>query len=92
MSFRLLLAAAVCLGAGFIGGAAIARPVTTDDCLKRGLCAYVSPHGRVTCGKCPGQAHAVSIPAGAKALCMDDSWAKGGACSGHGGVKVPLKR
>ena len=30
-----------------------ALPITTDDCLGQGLCAYVSPKGRVTCGPCP---------------------------------------
>ena len=50
----LILAIAACIG-GMFSSAAIARPVTTDECLARGLCAYVSPKGRVTCGKCPGQ-------------------------------------
>ncbi|PWB91438.1 hypothetical protein C5688_05035 [Methylocystis sp. MitZ-2018] len=53
---RNLLILAVAAGVGGIfSSAAIARPVTTDECLARGLCAYVSPKGRVTCGKCPGQ-------------------------------------
>ena len=50
----LILAVAAGLG-GIFSSAASARPVTTDECLARGLCAYVSPKGRVTCGKCPGQ-------------------------------------
>ena len=45
----LILAIAACIG-GIITSAAIARPVTPDECLARGLCAYVSPKGRVTCG------------------------------------------
>jgi len=49
-----LLAIAACIGGGLISSA-MARPVTTDDCLSRGLCAYVNTKGRVTCGKCPGQ-------------------------------------
>ena len=46
------------IAAGIFGAllsSAMARPVTTDDCLSRGLCAYVNTKGRVTCGKCPGQ-------------------------------------
>lgn len=54
----LILAIATCIG-GIITSAASARPVTTDECLARGLCAYVSPKGRVTCGKCPGQVKSV---------------------------------
>ncbi|CCJ05630.1 Hypothetical protein BN69_0179 [Methylocystis sp. SC2] len=50
----LILTIAACVG-GMFSTAANARPVTTDECLARGLCAYVSPKGRVTCGKCPGQ-------------------------------------
>jgi hypothetical protein len=38
-----------------VSSAALALRSTTDDCLSRGLCAYVSPRGRVTCGPCPGQ-------------------------------------
>jgi hypothetical protein len=53
------LAIAACIGVGLLSSAASARPVTTDDCLSRGLCAYVNTKGRVTCGKCPGQAKAV---------------------------------
>lgn len=49
---------AFCVGVAIFSSAAIARPVTTDDCLSRGLCAYVNTKGRVTCGKCPGQAKA----------------------------------
>lgn len=51
----LILSIAACIGGGIISSAADARPVTTDDCLSRGLCAYVNTKGRVTCGKCPGQ-------------------------------------
>jgi len=29
--------------------------VTTDECLAKGLCAYVDTKGHVTCGPCPGQ-------------------------------------
>jgi hypothetical protein len=54
----LILAIAACIG-GMFSSVAIARPVTTDECLGRGLCAYVSPKGRVTCGKCPGQVKSV---------------------------------
>lgn len=54
-----LLGIAACIGGGVITSAASARPVTTDECLARGLCAYVSPKGRVTCGKCPGQVKSV---------------------------------
>jgi hypothetical protein len=50
-----LLAIAACISGGLFSSTAIARPVTTDDCLSRGLCAYVNTKGRVTCGKCPGQ-------------------------------------
>jgi hypothetical protein len=53
-----ILAIAACIGSMF-SSAAIARPVTTDACLASGLCAYVSPKGRVTCGKCPGQVKSV---------------------------------
>ncbi len=38
----LILAIAACIG-GMFSTAASARPVTTDACLARGLCAYVSP-------------------------------------------------
>lgn len=54
----LMLAIAACIG-GIFSSTASARPVTTDDCLSRGLCAYVNTKGRVTCGKCPGQVKAV---------------------------------
>ena len=57
MSKSIMIAA--CLGGIIFASAASARPVTTDECLARGLCAYVSPKGRVTCGKCPGQAKGV---------------------------------
>lgn len=53
-----MLAIAACIG-GVFSSTASARPVTTDDCLSRGLCAYVNTKGRVTCGKCPGQVKAV---------------------------------
>lgn len=51
----LILAIAACVGGAVFSSVASARPVTTDDCLSRGLCAYVNTKGRVTCGKCPGQ-------------------------------------
>jgi hypothetical protein len=54
-----ILAIVACIGGGMFSSAASARPVTTDACLARGLCAYVSPKGRVTCGKCPGQVKSV---------------------------------
>lgn len=54
----LMLAIAACIG-GIFSSTASARSVTTDECLARGLCAYVSPKGRVTCGKCPGQVKSV---------------------------------
>jgi hypothetical protein len=38
--------------------------VTTDDCLGKGLCAYVDTKGHVTCGRCPGQARASNFAAG----------------------------
>jgi len=53
-----MLAIAACIS-GIFSSTASARPVTTDDCLSRGLCAYVNTKGRVTCGKCPGQVKAV---------------------------------
>jgi hypothetical protein len=68
------------------------RAVTTDDCLGKGLCAYVSPHGRVTCGKCPGQvvAKAISVPHGTAAICTDGSFARleksARMCRAGGGV------
>jgi hypothetical protein len=54
MSHRSLVAVAALVGFSFLSSEALA--LTTQDCLDRGLCAYVSPTGRVTCGKCPGQA------------------------------------
>ncbi len=44
---------------------------TTDECLAMGLCAYVSPRGRVTCGKCPGQVWGVALSSTLIAL---DQW------------------
>lgn len=89
------MAIAACFGGIFVGSKAFALGVTTDECLARHLCAYVSPTGHVTCGLCPGQAWAVYVPAGATALCTDDAWSisktRRGACSGHGRVKVFLK-
>jgi hypothetical protein len=83
---RSLVIIAAC--AGLFSLNAEARPVSTDDCLKRGQCAYVSPNGRVTCGKCPGQI--VQIPADATAVCKDGAFdnrkSRSGACKGHGGV------
>jgi hypothetical protein len=58
MSYRSLLAIAACIGIMFVGSEAVARGVTTDSCLARGLCAYVDTKGHVTCGKCPGQVRA----------------------------------
>jgi hypothetical protein len=73
---------------------ALPRGTTTDDCLGHGQCAYADTKGRVTCGLCPGQARALNAPAGATALCVDDSWSEAktsrGSCSGHGGIKVLL--
>jgi Protein of unknown function (DUF3761) len=95
MSNRFLMAMAACVGVIFVSSAALALPVTTDDCLAKGKCAYVSPKGRVTCGLCPGQARAVEVPAGDTALCTDDAWSmsktRRGICSGHGSVKVLVK-
>jgi hypothetical protein len=95
MSYRSLMAIAACVGGIFASSQTFALGVTTDDCLAKGLCAYVSPKGRVTCGLCPGQARAVDVPAGATALCTDDSWSmsatRRGTCSGHGRVKVFIK-
>jgi hypothetical protein len=96
MSYRSLTAIIACAGAIFVSSEVLARPVTTDECLARGLCAYVSPHGRVTCGKCPGQVRAIDVPDGATALCADDQWStsktRRNACVGHGGVKVLLNQ
>ena len=47
----------------FINSVAPMLGVTTDDCLARGLCAYVDTRGHVTCGKCPGQARALGFAA-----------------------------
>jgi hypothetical protein len=55
MRSLLIVVIAVCIGGAILSSAASARPVTTDECLARGLCAYVNTKGRVTCGKCPGQ-------------------------------------
>ena len=56
MPIRSLTAIAACAAGIFVSSEAFARArVTTDDCLAKGLCAYVSPKGRVTCGRCPGQ-------------------------------------
>jgi len=70
--------------------------VTTQSCLDKGLCAYVSPTGRVTCGKCPGQV--IKVPAGATAVCKDGSFSlldtirPTRQCVGKGGVNVLLKK
>lgn len=73
-----------------------ARPISTDDCLGKGLCAYVNTKGRVTCGKCPGQARAVQVPAGTTAVCKDESFdthaTRRGSCKNHGGVSVFMGR
>ena len=93
MSYRYLTVIA-CVSGLFVGSEALALGVTTDECLARGMCAYVSPKGVVTCGLCPGQ-RVVEVPAGAIALCTDDTWSmsktRRGACSDHGKVKVFLK-
>jgi len=101
MSIRLVTAAAaaIVIGTIAISPQAHARAaVTTQDCLDKGLCAYVSPKGRVTCGKCPGQVVAggwtLAVPAGATALCTDNNWSTANAsraCGGRGGVKVLVK-
>ena len=94
MSFRLATAAAACIGAIAISSQALG--LTAQDCLDKGQCAYVSPKGRVTCGKCPGQVvlfpWALSVPAGVTALCADNNWSMASrACFRRGGVKVLLK-
>ncbi len=90
---RYLAIIAAC--AGILSLNAEARPVTTDECLARGLCAYVSPKGRVTCGKCPGQVRTVNVLADTTAVCKDETLetrlTRSGACKGHGGVGVFLK-
>jgi hypothetical protein len=101
MSVRLVTAAAAAIVIGIIaiGPPALARAaVTTQDCLDKGLCAYVSPHGRVTCGKCPGQVvlggWTLAVPASVTALCADNNWSAANAsraCAGRGGVKVLVK-
>ena len=79
---------------GMLSFSAEARPISTDECLDKGLCAYVSPTGRVTCGKCPGQVRAIDVAAGATAICNDETSEKRkdrrGACKGHGGVAAFL--
>jgi hypothetical protein len=95
MSNRFLTVIVAC-GAILVSSEALAlRRVTTDDCLAKGQCAFVSPKGRVTCGRCPAPPHAVAVPVRATALCKDDTWnmrkTSRGACSGHGGVKVLLR-
>lgn len=47
--------AAACVGSMFINSVAPMLGVTTDECLAKGLCAYVDTKGHVTCGRCPGQ-------------------------------------
>ena len=80
--------------AGILSFNAEARPISTDDCLKKGQCAYVNTKGRVTCGKCPGQARAMDVPAGTTAVCNDETFEKRkqrkGACKEHGGVAAFL--
>ena len=94
MTNRYLAVITAC--AGIVSFSAQALPVSTDDCLGKGLCAYVSPTGRVTCGKCPGQARTVKVPAGTTAVCKDQSFDKHatrrGSCKGHGGVGVFMGR
>jgi hypothetical protein len=55
--------AAAPVGGFLISSVAPMLGVTSDECLARGLCAYVSPRGRVTCGPCPGQARALDFAA-----------------------------
>jgi hypothetical protein len=98
MSYRSPAVAALCVLGVFAGSAAFARvPVTTDSCLARGLCAYVSPTGRVTCGKCPGQVVAISLPVGVTAVCKDGSFSRGRTaaaplCRNRGGVGVRIRQ
>jgi hypothetical protein len=100
MSIRLVTAAAaaIVIGTIAISPQALALGVTTQDCLDQGLCAYVSPKGRVTCGKCPGQVWGggwtLAVPAGVTALCADNNWSVANArraCVNRGGAKVLLK-
>jgi hypothetical protein len=99
MSFRLATAAAACIGAIAISPQALALGLTTQDCLDKGQCAYVSPTGHVSCGKCPGQLvafpWALAVPDGVTALCADNNWSMARtsrACFSRGGVKVLLKQ
>lgn len=102
MAYRSLLVTAACIGAACAGSVALAVPAanrtTTDSCLAKGLCAYVSPTGRVTCGRCPGQAHAMNVPARATAVCKDGTFSllrtarPRRMCVGRGGVGVLLAR
>jgi hypothetical protein len=55
--------AAACVGGIFISSIAPMLGVTTDDCLGRGLCAYVDTKGHVTCAPCPGQGRAFAFGA-----------------------------
>lgn len=71
------------------------RAVTTDECLAKGMCAYVSPKGRVTCGKCPGQAvRAIRFTKGTTAVCNDGSFARDTTpvrmCRAAGGIATRL--
>jgi hypothetical protein len=74
MSNHFLTVIVACVGVIFVSSAALARPVTTDDCLAKGLCAYVSPTGRVTCGKCPGQVQSVQTWVAVQPNCV---WRRG---------------
>jgi hypothetical protein len=105
MSFRLVTAAAaaIVVGTVAISSQALALGigglgVTTQDCLDKGQCAYVSPKGRVTCGKCPGQliggGWTLAVPAGVTALCADNNWSVANpsrACFSRGGAKVLVR-
>jgi hypothetical protein len=104
MSLRLVTAAAAAIVIGTIAissqalALATALGVTTQDCLDKGQCAYVSPTGRVTCGKCPGQVigggWTLAVPAGVTALCADDNWSVANArraCFSRGGAKVLVR-
>jgi hypothetical protein len=100
MICRPLAVALACVLGLTAGQPAFARAaVTTDSCLKAGLCAYVSPKGRVTCGKCPGQVvKTVRLRAGVTTVCRDGSFSSrrnasvGRICLRHGGGGVRIPR
>jgi hypothetical protein len=99
MSFRVVAAAAACIGAIHISPEALALGLTTQDCLDNKQCAYVDTKGHVTCGKCPGQVvafpWALAVPAGVTALCADNNWSiarRARACLSRGGIKALIKQ